>query len=83
MGLVFVLQNAIQGSGAAIPAFILSLTRQGLIYIPMLFIMNALFHSPIMVGVAQPISNYLTFVMSILMFVVTYKVYFKRMKTFT
>ncbi len=80
MGIVFVLMNAIQGSGAAVPAFILSVARQGLIYIPMLLVMNHIFHSPFMVGAAQPISNYLTFVLSIVMFVVTYKVYFKRME---
>ena len=38
-----VISNGIQAMGKAIPALILSVSRQGLIYIPMLFILNSLF----------------------------------------
>lgn len=80
MGIAFVMTNAIQGAGAAVPALILSLSRQGLFFIPILLIMNAIFHSPIMIGAAQPTANILTCILSIILFIVTYKVYFKRME---
>lgn len=41
-GVFFVLTNALQAMGAAIPSLIINLSRQGLIYIPALFILNSL-----------------------------------------
>lgn len=38
MGLLFVFINAIQSTGAALPALILSISRQGIIYLPVLFL---------------------------------------------
>ncbi len=78
IGMFYVFSNAIQASGAAIPATVLSLCRQGLIYIPLAFIMNAVFHAPYPLGATQPITDYLTFILSIILFIVTYRVYFLR-----
>ncbi len=78
MGMFYVLSNAIQASGAAVPALVLSLCRQGVIYIPLLLILNAVFHAPYAVGAAQPITDCLTFILAIVMFIVVYRVYFRR-----
>lgn len=40
-GVFYVLSNALQAMGAATPALIIYLSRQGIIYIPALFIMRA------------------------------------------
>lgn len=42
IGIMFVLNFSFQGMGKGIQSMILSLGRQGLIYVPMLFIMNSL-----------------------------------------
>lgn len=42
IGIMFVLNFSFQGMGKGIQSMVLSLGRQGLIYVPMLFIMNAL-----------------------------------------
>lgn len=64
-GLYYVLLNALQAMGAATPSFIVSVCRQGIIYIPMVFILGSI------VGVnglvwAQPVAD----VLSILLVVV-------------
>jgi Na+-driven multidrug efflux pump len=35
---------SLQAMGKALPAFIVALSRQGLVYIPMIYILNRLFH---------------------------------------
>ena len=40
-GVFYVLNNALQAMGAAAEALVINLSRQGIIYIPALFIMNA------------------------------------------
>lgn len=42
-GVFYVLMNALQAMGAALSSLIINLSRQGLIYIPALFALNALF----------------------------------------
>lgn len=42
IGIMFVLNFAFQGMGKGIQSFILSVGRQGLVYIPLLFILNKL-----------------------------------------
>jgi Na+-driven multidrug efflux pump len=43
IGIIMIATNCIQAMGKAVPALILSTGRQGLYYIPLLFILNALF----------------------------------------
>lgn len=68
IGIMFVLNFAFQGMGKGIQTFILSVGRQGIIYIPLLFILNK------MVGLdgiiwAQATADFVCVVMSIVMFV--------------
>ncbi len=80
MGILFVLINAIQSTGAALPALILSISRQGLLYLPILTIFNKVFHSPETLAGAQPVTDYLSVCLAVVLFFVTYKTYFKHMK---
>lgn len=78
MGILFVMINAIQSTGAAVPALILSVSRQGLIYIPLLTIVSALTDTAQALACAQPISDYCSTILAVILFVVTYHKYIKK-----
>lgn len=78
LGILFVMMNAIQSTGAAIPALILSISRQGILYIPTILIFNT-FGTARMLSMAQPVTDYLATTLAVLLFIVTYQKYFKRM----
>lgn len=78
LGLMFVFINAIQSTGAALPALILSVSRQGLIYLPVLFLLRRIFNSASMLAAAQPITDYLTTCLAIVLFLFTYRKYFPK-----
>lgn len=77
LGLLFVFINAIQSTGAALPSLILSISRQGLLFLPILVTVNKVFHTPRTLAMAQPITDYLATTLAVILFVVTYKKYFK------
>ena len=76
MGILFVFINAIQSTGAALPALILSISRQGLIYLPTLLLFSKIFDSARMLAAAQPIADYLSAALAVLLFILTYRKYF-------
>ncbi len=78
MGLLFVFINAIQSTGAALPALILSISRQGIIYLPVLFLFRSIFDSATMLAAAQPITDYLSTALAIVLFIFTYRKYFPK-----
>lgn len=78
MGLLFVFVNAIQSTGAALPALILSISRQGIIYLPVLFLFRNIFDSATMLAAAQPITDYLATALAIVLFLFTYRKYFPK-----
>ena len=78
MGLLFVFINAIQSTGAALPALILSISRQGIIYLPVLFLFRSIFDSATMLAAAQPITDYLSTTLAIVLFAFTYRKYFPK-----
>ena len=67
LGLLFLLTNLFQSMGKGVPSMILSLSRSGIVYIPMLLIMSALFayHGTIW---AQPVADVIAVVLAILMY---------------
>lgn len=69
-GVFFVLNNALQAMGAAMQALITNLSRQGLIYIPALFILQAAFG---VTGLAwaQPVADLLSTVLVALLYLWT------------
>lgn len=71
-GVFYVLSNALQAMGAATEALVINLSRQGIIYIPALFIMNAA------IGVtgllwAQPVADLLSTAMVAVLYIRTVK----------
>lgn len=76
LGILFVMINAIQSTGAAVPSLILSISRQGLLYMPILFIFNRIFDTARYIAMAQPVTDYLAAALSVVLFTITYKKYF-------
>lgn len=73
LGILFVFMNAIQSMGAAIPALILSVSRQGIIYFPILFTINALSNTPTHLAMTQPITDYIAAALSCVLFLFAYR----------
>lgn len=80
MGILFVFINAIQSMGAALPALILNISRQGLVYIPILFIFKKTFDSARMLAAAQPVTDYIAATLAVILFIISFKKYFKPKK---
>lgn len=78
MGILFVFINAIQSMGAALPALILNTSRQGLVYIPVMFIFKAVFDTPNMLAAAQPVTDVCAATLAFTLFMVSYKKYFSK-----
>ncbi|MDO5783599.1 MAG: MATE family efflux transporter [Eubacteriales bacterium] len=78
IGFLFVFINAIQSTGAAIPALILSISRQGLLFLPILYTFNRIFTQANHIALAQPVTDYLATMLAAVLFVITYRRYFKR-----
>lgn len=76
LGILFVMINAIQSMGAALPSLILSISRQGLVYIPVLFLFNAVFGTAEMLVMAQPVTDYIATTLSVVLFIVAFRKYF-------
>lgn len=77
MGLLFVFINAIQSTGAALPSLILSISRQGLLYVPILTIISLTTNSARMLALAQPVTDYLATLLAIILFIITCRKRFK------
>lgn len=66
-GVFYVLTNALQAMGAAMPSLICNISRQGLVYIPMLFILKAVLGVTGLVW-AQPIADIISLLVGIAMY---------------
>lgn len=66
-GVFYVLINALQACGAAMESLIVSISRQGLIYIPAMFILGALFHETGLIW-AQPAADILSLLLAIVLY---------------
>lgn len=80
LGVLFVMINTIQSMGAAIPSLILSISRQGLLYIPVLFLFDKIFSSAKMLVMAQPVTDYLAVTLSIVLAIFAFGKYFEERK---
>lgn len=67
-GIFYVLTNALQAMGAAMPSLIININRQGLIYIPMLYILNTMLGVTGLVW-AQPVVDVISLVVGIGMYI--------------
>lgn len=61
-----IMMGALQAMGKALPALIVSISRQGIVYIPAIFILNKLFEFNGLIF-AMPIADFITTTMSIIM----------------
>ena len=71
-GVFYVLANALQAAGAATPALIINLSRQGFIYIPALFILKESIGANGLAW-AQPVADLLSTVLVVILYVITVK----------
>lgn len=72
IGILFLCINTIQGMGKALPSLILTICRQGLIFIPSIFVLNRLFGLDGVIY-AQPTSDYLSIIIGIIICVALFK----------
>ncbi len=71
-GVFYVLTNALQAAGAAVPALIINLSRQGFIYIPALFILKAKIGAAGLAW-AQPVADLLSTLLVVVLYVITFR----------
>ncbi|NBH73228.1 MATE family efflux transporter [Clostridiaceae bacterium] len=64
IGILFLCINTIQGMGKALPSLILTICRQGLVFIPSVFILDRLFSLDGVIY-AQPVADYLSIILSV------------------
>ncbi len=76
-GILFVLSNALQAAGAATASLIVNVSRQGLVYIPMVYILNAIFGIDGLVF-AQPIADVSALVLALIFYVSVSKKVFSK-----
>ena len=69
-GLFYVLCNALQAMGAATEALVVNLSRQGIIYIPAVFIMRTLLGITGLVW-AQPVADVLSLALVAVLYIFT------------
>ena len=71
-GMFYVLSNALQAMGAATAALIINMSRQGLIYIPAIFILQAVIGMEGLLW-AQPVADILSVILVIVLYRITLK----------
>ncbi len=71
-GIFYCLTNALQAMGASVPSLIISISRQGIVYIPALLILGSLFGATGLAW-AQPIADVISIIMAAIMFIVTFR----------
>lgn len=64
IGILFLCINTIQGMGKALPSLVLTICRQGLVFIPMVFLLNRLFRLDGVVY-AQAVADFISIVLSV------------------
>ena len=72
IGILFLCINTIQGMGKALPSLILTICRQGLIFIPSIIILNRVFGLDGVIY-AQPVADYLSIIIGIIICVGLFK----------
>lgn len=65
-GIFYVLQNSLQAMGCALAALIVNISRQGLIYIPLLYILNSILGVNGLIW-AQPVADILSLIIAVIL----------------
>lgn len=66
-GIFYVLLNALQACGAATASLIVNISRQGLIYIPAMFIFETILHETGLIW-AQPVADVLSLLLAVILY---------------
>ncbi len=66
-GIFYCMTNALQAMGAAKSSLIINVSRQGIVYIPALFLLGAVFGATGLAW-AQPVADVISFVMALIMY---------------
>lgn len=72
LGLLFLCINTLQGMGKALPSLILTFCRQGLVFVPLIFVFDALFHLDGVIY-AQPVADYFSIILAGVICLITLK----------
>ena len=64
LGILFLCINTIQGMGKAVPSLVLTICRQGLVFIPAVYILNGIFGLDGVIY-AQPAADFISIVLSL------------------
>lgn len=78
-GVYYVLTNTLQAMGAATPSFMINLSRQGIIYIPALFISEAILGVNGLIW-AQPAADILSLLLAIALYIPNYRKMIRQQK---
>lgn len=78
-GVYYVLTNTLQAMGAATPSFMINLSRQGIIYIPALFILEAILGVNGLIW-AQPAADILSLLLAIALYIPNYRKMIRQQK---
>ena len=71
-GVYYVLTNTLQAMGAATPSFIINLSRQGLLFIPTLFLLESILGLNGLLW-AQPVVDVLSLVLAVVLYIPIYR----------
>ena len=72
IGILFLCINTIQGMGKALPSLILTICRQGLVFIPLILVLNGMFGLDGVIY-AQPAADYISIVLSVVICMLIFK----------
>jgi len=64
LGILFLCINTIQGMGKAVPSLVLTICRQGLVFIPAVYILNGIFGLDGVIY-AQPVADFISIVLAL------------------
>ncbi len=71
-GIFFCFANALQAMGAALPALIVNISRQGIVYIPALFILKSFMGAQGLMW-AQPVADVISVILGVVLYVYTFR----------
>lgn len=71
-GVYYVLTNTLQAMGAAMPSFIINLSRQGILFIPFMYILEALLGLEGLLW-AQPVVDVLSLLLAVVLYIPIYR----------
>lgn len=79
LGVMFIMIYAVLALGSGFASLILSVSRQGLIYIPLLYLTTALFHSADWIVGTQALTDYLAATLCVIVYLVTSRRHFAKL----